>query len=328
MIISKTPFRVSFFGGGTDFPEWYLSNGGSVIGSAIDKYSYLFVRKLPPFFRHKHRIVYSKIELIKKLDEIKHPAFRKILEYYKPNFGLEFLYNGDLPAKSGLGSSSSLAVNIIKSMNFFTKKFNNKNRIALEAIRFEREVMRENVGCQDQCFAAYGGFNRINFNKNGNIIVKKIDISKKNLKIFENSLLLIHTGKSRFSSQVTAETKRNISSKFKELSQLKKYVDIFENEIVKKEISIKDIGNLLGESWEYKKSLASSINNKKSNEIISYINSLGGYGCKVIGAGGGGFILVISNDLVQTRIKEKFKNHVLVKFKLNASSPNAKILMD
>lgn len=328
MIVSKSPFRVSFFGGGTDFPEWYLKEGGSVIGSAIDKYSYLFVRRLPPFFNHKHRIVYSKIELVKNFEEIKHPAFKHILKHFDPKYGLEFLYNGDLPAKSGLGSSSSLAVNILKAMNFLFDFNIKKKEIAEEAIRFEQKVMRENVGCQDQYFAAYGGFNKIKFNKNGNIVVEKIKISKKNLKKFEKGLFLIHTGKSRFSSEISAQTKSNISSKYKELNEIKNFVNLFEKEIIKDKLSLSEIGNLLNESWKYKKSLASSIDNNKSSEIINYVKKLGAYGCKVIGAGGGGFILVICEESNQKKIFETFKKHVLVKFKLDAVSPEVKILIN
>ena len=328
MIVSKSPFRVSFFGGGTDFPEWYLKEGGCVIGSAIDKYSYLFVRKLPPFFKHRYRIVYSKIELVKNLENIKHPAFKHILKHFNPKYGLEFLYNGDLPAKSGLGSSSSLAVNLIKSMNFLFNYSNKKKQIADEAIRFEQQVMKENVGCQDQYFAAYGGFNKIKFNKTGKIVVEKIDISKSNLKKFEKSLFLIHTGKSRYSSEISKETKSNISSKYNELTKIKKFVKLFEKEITNENLSLRDIGTLLNESWIYKKSLASSINNYKSNEIINYVRKLGAYGCKVIGAGGGGFILVICEVSKQKKIFDNFKKHVLVKFKLGASSPEPKILMN
>ena len=192
MIITKTPYRISFFGGGSDYPDWYKKFGGSVLSTTIDKYIYISCRKLPPFFDHKYRIVWSKIENVKTIDEIKHLTVRKLLKYNKIKSGLEIHYDGDLPARSGMGSSSSFSVGLMRAlMNYQYKDLKGIN-LAHKTIFFEQKIMKEIVGSQDQVAASIGGFNKINFLKNDKIIVKKI--LNNNLKKLNSNLLLLYTG--------------------------------------------------------------------------------------------------------------------------------------
>ena len=178
MIISKTPFRISLFGGGTDYPGWYRENGGSVLATAIDKYCYISCRHLPPFFDHKHRIVYSKVESVKKIEEIQHPAVRAVLSKLGTNAGLEIHHDGDLPARSGLGSSSSFTVGLINALNALKGQQISKEDLAKQAIYIEQEILKENVGNQDQIRAAFGGFNRIDFNPDDSFNITPAIINK------------------------------------------------------------------------------------------------------------------------------------------------------
>ena len=178
MIVSKTPHRISFFGGGTDYPTWYLENGGKVIGTAINKYCYITCRQLPPFFEHKHHIVYSHIEDIQTPDEIRHPSVREVFKYLNIQQGLSIHHDGDIPARSGMGSSSAFTVGLLKTLYAFDGKMLSKHRLMEEAIHVEQELIQENVGSQDQAFAAYGGFNVIEFMKTGEIDLAIINYAK------------------------------------------------------------------------------------------------------------------------------------------------------
>ena len=202
MIVSKTPFRISFFGGGTDYPKWYLKYGGKVISTSIDKYCYISCRELPPFFSHNHRIVYSKIENAKKINQIKHPVVRAILTRFNVKRGLEIHHDGDLPAKSGIGSSSSFTVGMLNALYAMQKKKINKFQLANQAIFLEQNILRENVGSQDQIAAAYGGFNYINFSKNGTFKILKNNFKKKNINRIEESIVLCYTSLARISGHV------------------------------------------------------------------------------------------------------------------------------
>src|SRR5712692_5863845 len=194
MIISRTPFRISLFGGGTDYPDWFREHGGSVVGTAIDKYCYISVRRLPPFFAHRSRIVYSQVELVRDVSEIQHPAVRGILTDMGITDGLEIHHDADLPARSGLGSSSSFTVGLLNALHALDSRMSVKWELAREAIRIEQEVLKENVGCQDQLWAAYGGFNRIDFSQNGNFSVAPIIMSPERREELLQSIMLFFTG--------------------------------------------------------------------------------------------------------------------------------------
>ena len=200
MIISKTPYRISFFGGGSDYYSWYKKNGGKVLSTTIDKYIYISCRKLPKFFDHKYRIVWSRIENVKKVEKIKHKVVKNILLHNKINDGLEIHYDGDLPSKSGMGSSSSFSVGLIKALNEFKNIKLSKIQLANKAIYFEQKILKEVVGSQDQVAAAFGGFNKILFNKKGGIKIKKIN--SKHLKPLNSNLLLIYTGIQRNAEKI------------------------------------------------------------------------------------------------------------------------------
>jgi D-glycero-alpha-D-manno-heptose-7-phosphate kinase len=209
MIVSRTPHRISFFGGGTDYPSYYLKFGGKVLGVAIDKYCYLNVRYLPPFFEHKHRIVYSKIENINELESIDHPSVRETLKYLNVDFGVSIHHDGDIPAKSGMGSSSAFTVGLLKSMHAIHGKMISKDELTKEAIHIEQNLIKENVGSQDQTFAAYGGFNSIDFLPNGEIVVNPIIITGERLHNLENNFLLYFSGISRIASEVAKDQIQN-----------------------------------------------------------------------------------------------------------------------
>ena len=194
MIISRTPFRISLFGGGTDYPTWFREHGGAVIGTAIDKYCYISVRRLPPFFEHKSKIVYSKVELVKDASEIEHPAVRGILTDMGVTDGLEIHHDADLPARSGLGSSSSFTVGLLNALNALNARMISKRDLGREAIRIEQEVLKEDVGCQDQIWAAYGGFNRIDFHQDGTFSVMPFILPPARLAELSQSLMMFIVG--------------------------------------------------------------------------------------------------------------------------------------
>ena len=205
MIISKTPYRISFFGGGSDYPEWHQKNEGRVLSTTINKYLYISCRFLPNFFEHKYRIVWSKIENVKNINQINHKAIREILNYLKVKRGLEIHYDGDLPGKSGVGSSSAFTVGLLNSLYIYKNKTINKKKfdLGIKAIHIERELNKEKVGSQDQIAVAVGGFNNIYFNKQGNINIKKIELNKNFKKKLNDNLLLFSTGKYRRANEIT-----------------------------------------------------------------------------------------------------------------------------
>ena len=225
MIISRTPFRVSFFGGGTDYPIWFKENGGEVISTTIDKYCYISCRTLPPFFPdHKYRFVYSKIESVQSINDIKHPSARAVLSEYSID-GAEIHHDGDLPARSGLGSSSSFTVGLLNVITTYLNKKMNKKQLANEAIRIEQQVIGETVGSQDQIAASYGGLNHIQFKKTGSFIVKPINISRSRIKSLEKKLMLFHTGIFRSAETVTKRYVKNFDKKIYYLQKINSIVD-------------------------------------------------------------------------------------------------------
>ena len=202
MIISRTPFRISFFGGGTDYPAWYRENKGAVLATTINRYCYITCRYLPPFFEHKHRIVYSKIENVKDISEIMHPSARAVLQFMKIREGIELHHDGDLPARTGLGSSSAFTVGLLHALYALKGVMLPKNRLATQAIHIEQEILKENVGSQDQILAAFGGFNRINFNLDGSFQIMPVILKKEKLEQLQKHLMLYFTGLSRFASDI------------------------------------------------------------------------------------------------------------------------------
>ena len=322
MIISKTPFRISFFGGGSDLPQWYKKFGGSVISTTIDKYCYISLRELPPFFQHKHRIVYSKVENIIKIKDIKHPAVRAIFTKYKVKNGLEMHHDGDLPARSGLGTSSSFCVGLINSLYALNKKFISQTELANEAIDVEQKLLKETVGVQDQIAAAFGGFNRINIYKDGTFEVEPIIISLQRLKLLQNNLLLFFTGISRYSSDISKDSVLNNSKNISNISKIISFVDEAQSILVNQKMNLDDFGLLLNESWMIKKQLSERISNEYIDEIYSKAINAGALGGKILGAGGGGFILFYANQSQHKKIRSVLKSLVEVPFMFENSGSN------
>jgi len=293
MIISRTPFRVSLFGGGTDYPDWIREHGGAVLGMAINKYCYITARHLPPFFGHKHRIIYSVIEAVQQIAEIKHPAVRAVFSEMGVTQGLEIHHNGDLPARSGLGSSSSFTVGLLNTLYALQGRLRTKAALAAEATRIEQEVIGESVGCQDQLWAAYGGLNRIDFTRDRGISVKPVILSAARRRELVGSLLLVFSGLSRFSSEVAQQKIRNISRNERQLLALLRMVDDAMEVMVDEGEPIYRIGELLHESWMLKRGLATSVTNDRVDEIYQAAMAAGATGGKLLGAGGGGFLAFV-----------------------------------
>ena len=322
MIISRTPFRMSLFGGGTDYPDWYLENGGMVLGATIDKYCYLSVRYLPPFFEHKHRVVWSEIELVNNIDEIRHPAVKAILEEMKFIRGLEISYNADLPARSGLGSSSAFTVGLINALTALRGKMISKKALAQDAIRIEQEVIGEAVGSQDQIWAAYGGLNKIEFQKDGKFSISPIIMGEKNYLSLESSLMLFFTGFSRVAPLIAQKKIDNFKNKEEELNMLSTLASSAASSLQDKNYDIKKIGELIHEAWILKRELAEGVTTTEIDEIYKEGLQAGALGGKILGAGGGGFILFVVPPENQANLQKRLSKLVHVKFNFDSVGSN------
>ena len=326
MIISKTPFRVSFFGGGTDYPDYIKEHGGSVLSSAIDKYAYISCRKLPPFFEHKHRIVYSKIEEVINNNDIKHPAVKSILNYWNINEGLEIHYDGDLPARSGIGSSSSFTVGLLHVLFKYLNLEISEKELAKKAIYVEQSVIKETVGCQDQIAASFGGLNHINFLKNGEFEVVPIQIENDRLENLENNLFIVFSGISRYASEAAKAKVKNLEKVKVQLKEMKKFVFEGINILENKSKSLDDFGELLNESWILKKGLSEKITNPKIDNLYSIAMEAGASGGKLLGAGGGGFLLFYVNKKYQKDFIESVSSSTAVPIKVDREG--SKIILE
>lgn len=290
MIITKTPYRISLFGGGTDYPAWYRENGGEVISFAIDKYCYLTTRILPPFFDHKYRIAYSKMEMTKTIEEIQHPAVRSALRKYCPDISLEIHHDGDLPARSGVGSSSAFAVGLIHSLSLLQKIQLSNVELADEAIYLEQVELKENVGSQDQIACAMGGLNYITFGGKTEWECEPLTINEVKKEEIEKRTVLIYTGVNRSSSDVQAHLLVNLNKKTKTMNRT--------IELARECRAVLDngddldlIGDMLIESWSLKKDMNSHAITPVLEEIWLNSQKAGALGGKVLGAGGGGFCM-------------------------------------
>ena len=317
MIITRTPFRISFFGGGTDYPAWYENNRGAVLATSIDKYCYISIRYLPPFFEHLHRIVYSRVEHVRSIDEIKHPTVRAILKELNPEKGLEIHHDGDLPARAGLGSSSSFAVGLLNAINALSGRRSTKQNLAEHATYIEQKIMKENVGCQDQITTAYGGFNVIKFEPDGSKNISPVIASHLNIQHLGESLMLFYTGASRFASDIAGEQLKGLDNRKSELQQMYEMVEEAIKILDRKTNPVEAFGKLLHESWMLKRTLAKTITNSEINDIYKKGCDAGAYGGKLLGAGGGGFILFVASKDKHSKIKEVLSSLVYVNFKLD-----------
>ena len=316
MIVSKTPFRISFFGGGTDFPEWYNENDSLVISTTIDKYCYIAARFLPPFFNTKYRIVYSETELINDVEKIRHPVVKETIKYLNlSDKSIELIHYADLPSRTGIGSSSSFTVGLLNSLTALSNSNLDKKTLAEKAVHVERELLAENVGCQDQFAAAYGGFNSISFSKN-RIKVEKINLSGNYLDELQKHLLLVYTGISRFSSETSNEFVENIEKKHNELNALTRLAEEALDHLLH-ERDVKFLGRLLDESWRLKSSMSSKISNSAIDALYNLALKHGAIGGKILGAGGGGFMLIFADPKYHENILNELKDFLIVPFKFD-----------
>lgn len=315
MIISRTPFRVSLFGGGTDLPQWYLRHGGAVIGGAIDKYCYISLRTLPPFFDHKHRIVYSAIELVDRFEDIRHPAVRAVLGEMQVEAGLEIHHDGDLPARSGLGSSSSFTVGLLNALYAYHGRMIGKQELALEAIRLEQQVMCEHVGSQDQMWAAHGGLNRIDFRPDGDIDVSPLILPRTRRDALQQRLVLYFTGQARFASDIEKNKIANLDKRHGEMTEMRALVDAASDILTGETGDVDDIGRLLHQGWMLKRSLSAGVSNPAVDEMYQAALDAGALGGKLLGAGGGGFLLLYVPPEKQTAVRERLKGHIAIAFR-------------
>jgi D-glycero-alpha-D-manno-heptose-7-phosphate kinase len=321
MIISKTPFRISFFGGGTDYPTWYLKEGGgAVLSTTIDKYCYISCRVLPPFYEMKYRVVWSHIEAAFSISEILHPAVREGLKYLNINGdfgGLEIHHQGDLPARAGMGSSSSFVVGLFRVLAALKGQIVSRHDLVRTAIDFEQSVLKENVGSQDQVAAGYGGFNLIHFCKNGEIRVEPVTISIARITELESNLMLLYTGTSRLSSEVAGDFILNIWKKADVLRKMRTMVDKALS-ILASQKSISEYGTLLSESWKLKRSISSKVSNPIIDKIYDTAIKNGAIGGKLLGAGSSGFILLFAPPEKQQQIKDALPGYLHVPFKFES----------
>jgi len=317
MIINRTPLRISFFGGGTDYPSWYLKYGGSVLSTSIDKYCYISCRVLPPFFEHSLRIVYSKMELCSHFEEIQHPAVRETLRFLGLERGLEIHYDGDLPARSGMGSSSSFTVGLLHALYALRGIMPSKKQLALESIHIEQDMIKETVGSQDQVCAAYGGINLINFSTNGDIDVQPMTLSRARMEELDSHLMLFYTGIKRTASDVAKNYIEYIDKKKKVLKKMQKMVE--EGiEVLNSNFPIYRFGELLHETWMLKRSLGEGVSNGYVDALYERAQKAGAIGGKITGAGGGGFLLLFVPLLSQKRVREALGKQIQVPFRFES----------
>lgn len=316
MIITKTPFRMSFFGGGTDFPGFYKEHGGAVLSTTFDKYCYVTVRHLPRFFEYTTQLVYSKMEYISEIDKIEHPAIReamKLLDMHE----LRIAYDADLPARSGLGTSSSFAVGLLNAFYSLKGKYVNKKKLADDAIYLERVLCNESGGVQDQIAASFGGLNRINFGAEG-YSVEPIIISPERKKLLNDNLLLFFTGFSRFSSDIQKGTETALKDKTNELLEMLSLVDEAQN-ILTSKCDINEFGKLLNHTWELKRGIANKISTSAIDDLYGKAMKAGALGGKLLGAGGGGFLLFYVEKDKQEAVKEAMSHLLYVPFEFENS---------
>lgn len=313
MIITKTPFRMSFFGGGTDMEKFFKKNGGSVLSTTFDKYCYVNVRHLPRFFNYSTELSYSKIERVTDIEAIQHPAIRnamKMLDMHE----LRLTYEADLPARSGLGTSSSFAVGMLNAFYALKGKYVNKKRLADEAIYLERVLCNEAGGWQDQIAASFGGFNRINFNMDGYEVLPII-IDPERKKSLNNNLMMFFTGFTRFSSGI--QKANNVSAKEKEtqLKEMLTLVDEAEAVLVNKEKDLDEFGYLLDHTWNLKKQMGGSISTSSIDEFYQKGIEAGALGGKLLGAGGGGFLVFYVQPEYHEKVMAAMHDLLYIPFK-------------
>ncbi len=318
MIISRTPFRISFFGGGTDYPEWYTRHGGAVLATTIDKYCYINCRYLPPFFEHRICIVYSKVEHCQTIEEIAHPAVREALRHLDIRRGVEIHHDADIPARSGVGSSSAFTVGLLNALYALKGQMVSKHRLATESVYLEQQVLKETVGSQDQVLAAYGGLNHIVFHQSGEITVTPNTDGADRIKELAAYLKLFYTGIKRTASTIAETFVNGIDDRRRQLRIMKDLVDESIS-VINSDREILEFGDLLHEAWQAKRSLSATISNPDVDAVYEAARAAGATGGKLIGAGGGGFVLLFVPPSKQRSVQERLNTLIQVPFKFDFS---------
>jgi D-glycero-alpha-D-manno-heptose-7-phosphate kinase len=319
MIISRTPFRISFFGGGTDYPEWYQQHGGAVLATTIDKYCYISVRELPPFFDHRFRVVYSIVENVKNIGEIQHPAVRGVLQSMKVDRGLEIHHDGDLPARSGLGSSSAFTVGLVNAVHALDGRHVSKDKLADEAIHIEQCVLRERVGLQDQVSAAFGGFNHIAIAQNGTYTVTPMVLPPARIQALQSHLMLVFTGVARTANEIAETIVQNLKSKAADMTTMQQMVEHAIGIVSSARTDLVEFGELLREAWQLKRTLSSRVTNTMVDQLLEAATRAGAIGGKLLGAGGGGFMLLFVRPEDQPRVRAALSHLITVPVKFEMS---------
>ena len=312
MITTRTPLRISFFGGGTDYPVWYREFGGAVLSTAIDKCCYITCRWLPPFFEYHSRVSYSKVENVNENRAIEHPSVRGCLQYLGIEEGVEVHHVADLPARTGLGTSSAFTVGLLLGLYGLKGQMRDKHTLAADAIRVEQQVIGEAVGSQDQVSAAHGGFNRINFHTDGSIEVKQVLAPRERLAALQQHCALFFTGFSRTASEIAKEQIKMTPHRKRELELMFQMVNEAETIVTSPNRSLDEFGQLLHEGWQLKRSLTQSITNSALDEIYEAGRSAGALGGKLLGAGGGGFMLFFVPPERRQELRMRLKNLLCV----------------
>lgn len=322
MIITKTPFRMSFFGGGTDMPSFFNEHGGAVISSTFDKYCYVNVRHMPPFHPYISELVHNRFERVNDLDDIEHPLIRECMKLHDIH-EIRLTYEGDLPARTGLGTSSTFAVGMLNAFCALKGRMMSHRQLAEEAIKVERDILHEKGGWQDQIAAAYGGLNRIDF-KDGDFSVHPVIISPERKSELNENLLLFYTGIQRFSSEIQANTFANASDKTQQLLDMLQLVDEAEKILCNKNTSLNEFGKLLDTTWRLKRGTGSKVSNGSIDELYDVAIKSGALGGKLLGAGGGGFFLFYCEKEKQPTLIKALEKLMIVPF--NFESGGAQVL--
>jgi D-glycero-alpha-D-manno-heptose-7-phosphate kinase len=318
MIICRTPFRISFFGGGTDYPDWYRAHGGAVLAATIDKYCYLTCRYLPPFFQHRLRIVYRQIETCTTIDEISHPVVRETLRFLHIDRGIELHHDGDLPARSGMGSSSAFTVGLLHALHALRGEMPTKGQLAKEGIYLEQDLLHETVGSQDQVMAAHGGFRHVKFPPDGEIEINPVILPAGRIAELKSHLMLVYTGIARTAADVARSYVIGIESRRRQLRIMKELVDEA-LDVLASGMDICAFGDLLHEAWQAKRSLSPVVSNSDVDALYEEARAAGALGGKLTGAGGGGFLLLFVPLEKQPAVGEAMGGRIHVPFEFESA---------
>ena len=324
MIISRAPVRISFFGGGTDYPEYFLKEGGAVLATAIDKFSYVTASPfLSHLFDYSMRISYRKVELVKEVCHIEHNVFRECLKLCKFERDIELHNFADLPAFTGLGSSSAFTVSLLQALHTFKGQFLRPHELATEAINVERHILKDNVGCQDQVLAAFGGFNLVEFRTERDFVVNRVPLPPQRLADFQSHLFLVFTGITRKASDVVAHQLKRMDQNLTALSAMRQMV-YTGHDILVSGRPLLEFGELLHQAWEAKRGLDGGISNPEMDEIYATGRKAGAWGGKLLGAGGGGFMLLFAPPETHGKLRHVFSGRQILDVKINA--PGSQII--